>query len=106
MKNKLDYAPEAQRDLDEIWDYIAFDLENPAAAAGTVERILNEIGKLADFAEAGAPLHSVADVDSDYRFLVCGNYLAFYRVEGNDVFIDRILYGRRDYLRILFGDTL
>lgn len=104
MKNKLHYAPEAQRDLDEIWDYIAFDLENPAAAAGTVERIMDAIGKLADFPEAGAPLRSVADVDSGYRFLVCGNYLAFYRVEGNEVYIDRVLYGRRDYLRILFGD--
>ena len=33
-----------------------------------------------------------------------GNYLTFYRVNGNEVYVDRILYGRRDYLRILFGD--
>ena len=30
--------------------------------------------------------------------------MIFYRVTGKDVFIDRVLYGRRDYLRILFGD--
>ena len=29
-----------------------------------------------------------------------------YRVHGNDVYIDRILYGRRDYLRSLIGDQL
>ena len=105
MKNKLHYTHEAQRDLDEIWDYIVSDLSNPAAAERTVNRIMDAIDQLADFAEMGAPLHSVADVESDYRFLVCGNYLAFYRVDGNEVYIDRILYGRRDYLRILFGDT-
>ena len=31
--------------------------------------------------------------------------MVFYRVNGADVFIDRVLYGRRDYLRILLGDT-
>ncbi len=104
MKNKLHYAPEALRDLDDIWEYIALELNNPAAAKRTVSRIMDSADGLAEFAEAGAPLHSVADVESDYRFLVCGNYLMFYRIEGKDVFIDRVLYGRRDYLRILFGD--
>ena len=31
--------------------------------------------------------------------------MVFYRVSDKDVFIDRVLYGRRDYLRILFADT-
>jgi len=41
-------------------------------------------------------------VDSDYRFLVTGSYLTFYRVYGSDIYVDRVLYGRRDYLRVLF----
>ena len=36
--------------------------------------------------------------------LVCGDYLAFYRVDGDTVYVDRILYGRRDYMALLFGD--
>ena len=43
-------------------------------------------------------------MESDYRFLVSGNYLSFYRTYGNEVYVDRILYARRDYMRILFGD--
>ena len=62
------------------------------------------ICKLADFPLIGAPLSSIYEIDSDYRFLVCGNYLAFYRPQESEVLIDRILYGRRDYLVILFGD--
>ena len=52
-----------------------------------------------------ASLSSIADVESDYRFLVTGSYLTFYRVLDNDVYVDRVLYGRRDYLRILFEDV-
>jgi prevent-host-death family protein len=41
----------------------------------------------------------------DYRFLVCGSYLAFYHTLAKKVYIDRILYGKRDYIKILFGDS-
>jgi len=37
------------------------------------------------------------------RFLVCGSYLDFYRLQSKEIFIDRILYIRRGYLTILFG---
>lgn len=88
--------------MDEIWDYISSELQNISAAERTVNRIMDDVDRLADFAEIGAPLSSIADVDSDYRFLVTGSYLTFYRVYGSDIYVDRVLYGRRDYLRILF----
>ena len=103
--NKLHLSPEAQEDLSEIKAYIAEDLENPQAALSTVSKITKTIRLLQEHALIGTPLSSVADVNSDYRYLVSGNYMVFYRVAGKDVFIDRVLYGRRDYLRILFADT-
>lgn len=106
MKHKILYSKESRRDLDEIWDYIASELQNPIAAERIVNSIMDAVNQLADFAETGAPLTSVADIESDYRFLVTGNYLTFYRVYENKVFVDRVLYGRRDYLRILFGDII
>ena len=53
----------------------------------------------------GASLSSIADVESDYRFLTLDRVFTFYRVLDNDVYVDRVLYGHRDYLRILFGDV-
>jgi plasmid stabilization system protein ParE len=97
-------SPAAADDLSEIKRYIADELQNPTAAASTVGKILKSVGTLADFPEIGAPLSSVVDIDTAYRFLVCGKYLAFYYVESGDAFVVRILYGRRDYVRILFGD--
>lgn len=103
MKHKIYYSVESRRDLNEIWDYIASELQNASAAERVVTGILDAVQQLADFAELGAPLSSIADVEDGFRFLVVGNYLTFYRIENGGVYIDRILYGRRDYLRILFG---
>ena len=101
--NKLFFSPEAVNDLDQIWTYINNELQNPVAAQKIVSDILDTIEKLQDFSELGPPLSSITEFESDYRFLVCGKYIVFYRVMGLDVHIDRVLYGRRNYIRILFG---
>ena len=103
---KLYYSPLSQDDLNKIWEYISKGLENPGAARRIVNEILAAIMRLNKFPEMGARLSSIAKIGSDYRFLVIGNYLAFYRFTDDGVYIDRILYGRRDYMKILFGDGL
>lgn len=100
--NNLHLSEEAQNDLAEIKAYIAEKLDNPSAALATVSRITKSLRILRTYAEAGALLSSIAEVESDYRFIVSGNYMSFYRTYGNEVYVDRILYARRDYMRILF----
>ena len=41
MKNSIHYSPEAQNDMDEIWEYIVFELCNPQAAENTVNKIMD-----------------------------------------------------------------
>ena len=106
MKNKVYYSPESRRDLDDIWDYIVSELQNRSAAERVINRIIDAVDPLKNFAEMGTPLSSIADIGTDYRFLVSGNYMVFYRVQGNDVYIDRVLYGRSDYMSVLFKDLL
>lgn len=104
MKNNIHYSLEARNDLDEIWEHISFELCSPQAAENTVNKIMDTVDELENFSEIGTILFSVTGIESDYRFLTSGNYMVFYRVNGQDVYIDRVLYGRRDYLRILFPD--
>lgn len=104
MKYEVKYSPQSQRDLDEIWDYIKEELGNPSAAERVVGSILDAVEQLEIFPNSGKLLDNIAPVEHNYRFLICGNYLVFYRIYPNEVFVDRILYGRRDYLRILFAD--
>ena len=106
MKNKIHYSSESRRDLDDIWDYIVSELQNRSAAERVIDCIIDAVDPLKNFAEMGAPLSSIAEIGTDYRFLVSGNYMVFYRVQGSDVYIDRVLYGRSDYMSVLFKDLL
>lgn len=103
--NNVYLSEEAKTDLTEIKAYIERELLNPSAALNTVSRITKSLRILQDHAQAGAPLSSIADIESDYRFIVSGNYISFYRVYSSEIYIDRILYARRNYMRILFGNS-
>ena len=100
---ELKYSPEALRDLDEIWKYIHSDLCNPDAADNTVNTILDKTEALRDFPYSGTPLDVISRIHSDYRFVTANSFLAFYRVYDGIVYVDRVLYERRDCLRVLFG---
>ena len=101
--HKIRFSPEAANDLEQTKNYITEELGSESSAIRTVSDILGRIRTLGDFPQIGAPLSSIVKIDTDYRFLVCGNYTAFYRVDGETVFIIRVLYGKRNFMEILFG---
>ena len=97
-------SPEAENDLERIGDYIARQSGSFKTALNTIRKIKDRINDLKKFPLIGKRLSSIITIDTDYRFLGCGSYLAFYRYNNDDVFIDRILHGRQDYISILLGD--
>lgn len=99
--NQLHFSPSAQQDLLEIKRYIEEDLRNPTAAESAVQHILQSLHVLNQYAQAGTPLATLTAVNTDYRFITSGNYMSFYRIRQTDIYIDRILYSHRNYLRIL-----
>lgn len=101
-KSRVRYSPEALNDLDEIWSYISNELQNPTSASETIDNIMDTIDGLNDFPEMGPTLSSITGIESVFRFLVCKSYMAFYHLNGRIASIDRILYGKNDYIRILF----
>ena len=101
---KLVISPAANDDLISIRDYIANDLDSPKAAANTINKILKSIRILADFPLSGALLESIIEFSTDYRFIVSSNYISFYRYLDDTIFIDRVLYGGRDFMKILFAN--
>lgn len=101
--NKLIVSPEAARDLDGIRQYIAFELKNNSSALHVVHGITKELRILQRYAEAGPSVEALTGYPTDLRILVCGQYIALYRVEGNTVSVARVLNAKQDYLRVLFG---
>ena len=103
MKFSLKFSPEALRDLDKIYNYISNTLNSPVAADHTVNKILGKTDFLAENPEIGTQLFFENDLYSGYRYMVSDNYLVFYRISGDSVYVDRVIYGKRDYMKLLFS---
>ena len=99
-------SPLAKADMTEIGDYISRQLKNPGAARRQIQRFREAILPLGDFPEMGTPLPAPGSQGPAYRYLVCGSYMIFYHLIDASVLVDRVLYGRRDYMTLLFGKEL
>lgn len=104
--NKLVLSPEAAKDLAGIQQYISRALKNPNSAQRTVRRITKELRILERYAEAGPAVAALTGYPSDLRILICGNYIAVYKVDGSTVLIARIINAKQDYITVLFGKDL
>ena len=103
MNKKLLYAPEALQDLDDIGEYISEELSSPKAANKILTEICSTIDLLSNNPLMGAKLSALTNIVSDYRYLVVKKYLVFYRIKESAIYIDRILYSKRNYLSILLA---
>lgn len=105
MANKysLYIYPQAAKDIESIFDYIAYELKNADAAAKQID----DFEKLFDtvcFAPLSCPLINNEFVkDPSLRKLIVNNYIAFYRLDGEHERIEivRVLYGMMDFKNLL-----
>ena len=104
MKLKIRVNPLALSDIIEIKAYIFED--NPEAAIKFGNLLYSKIENLADFPEMGTSLNTKINIKTDYRFILCGVYLIFYKIEGEFLSVYRILNGMRDYLAIIFEEEI
>lgn len=103
MKNNLHLSKKFKADLKEIKKYISSALKSPLTAKNTINDILDTISNLETFSDIGSPLNTIIDVDTNYRYILSGNYMIFYHTENSTVEIDRVLYGKRDYINVILN---
>lgn len=97
-------SPEVKDDLDEIWDYIAYELNNPVSANKIIDNLLAAIDSLEQSANRGKDLYFHDGTFSGYQWILSGSYYIFYQVKHREVFAARVIYSGRDYLSILFHE--
>lgn len=102
---QVEISPQAVKDLLEIKSYIENEFKNPIATHNTVEKIIKTYEDLAKYPEIGIPIERYVSFPSDYKFVLANNYSIFYRIEGKFVKVIRIMYSRRDFIRILFSEN-
>lgn len=103
---KINFTPNALEDMCEIKLYITNELCSEQSAQKVIDKIANRIEQLSVFPESVSLLSSIVKIEAPYRFLVCSNYIAFYKIDGDEVNIIRVLYGRRNFMQILFKKTI
>jgi len=103
MAYKLNVSREAHQDIDDIVTYITYELKNPKAATGFLDDVEKSYHNVVDNPFIYALCNESRLRRNGYRKIVIKNYLIFYRVDEseNTVFIVRVIYGARDYAKLL-----
>jgi plasmid stabilization system protein ParE len=98
MKRRYILAPQAARDLIQIWRYIK--KESSQETADRVESVIrSKFAYLADFPQGG---HWRRDLTTaEVRFLASYSYLIVYRPDTTPLEIVAILHAHRDVAKIL-----
>ena len=97
MSDRLRYSPQAQLDLDEIFDYFADELGNPEKGESGVSGILAAARKIPGRPTRFPPVGPLPFTTDEYRFLQVGSYVIFFREKEDEVYVDRVLNNRRDF---------
>ena len=100
MKSKpVAFAPRAERDLEDIADYIATD--NPERALTFVQELRVRCRKVGDFPRSPRRFPQLGD---DAHILPYENYIILYRDLPTEISIERILHGARDIMALIAPD--
>lgn len=88
-------------DMEEIYTYIAKQLQAPENAMGQYNRIAEAIQKLNVFPERVRIMESEPEHTMGLRQLPVDNFSAFYVIEDERVIVTRVLYSASDISRRL-----
>ena len=98
---RLSFLPLFENDLNEIVDYITFELKNPEAANRLVDAVEAALMKRLDNPIAFAPYQSMKERTHRYYRINVHNYCIFYVVIEDVMEVRHIYYNRRDLQNIL-----
>ena len=96
---RIRYLSTAQKDLDEIFDYILKD--NPSAALSLLEKFDHSISQLSLNPKLGVIPKDDRLKNLGYRMLIVEKYLVFYVVKPRSIQIRGIIHGARKYSFLL-----
>ena len=99
VKYQVKITPQAFRDIDMIYDYIARHLLEPGTANNLVDEIEAGIFSLEEMPNRGAPRRIGNYANKGYRQLFIKNYTIVYRVDDTEkqVIIVTVKYSGRDF---------
>jgi plasmid stabilization system protein ParE len=92
----IQITDKALEDMEEIYTYIAEQLQAPENAMGQYNRIAEAVQKLNVFPERVGIMESEPEHMMGLRQLPIDNFSAFYVIENDKVIVTRVLYSASD----------
>jgi plasmid stabilization system protein ParE len=101
--HRTDVSEPAEHDLMNVVRYISAQVDAPVTAVHMMDAIEEALGGLADMPQRYPPLAEERLAALGYRKLIVKNHIAFFTIDEKNkvVNVERILYARRDWMRIL-----
>lgn len=104
MSHRIEYSPVALRDLDRVFAEVYEASKSEDTATQYVIELMDRVSGKREFPKSGSPLYYEGGF-TGYYFVVFKAYMAFYRVREDAIFVDRVVYGKSDYMRVIFRNS-
>ena len=104
MSYTIVYSPEAQSDLDKIWDEVYETSKNFEIADQYIEGLRNAIRQKKQYPKTGSLLNYMGESTGIY-YVPFKKYTVFYRIRDKKIEVGRVLFSRSDYMKTLFGKS-
>ncbi len=95
------YSEEAKQDLIEIKRYIKYNLQEPDIVNKLISKIKNAIEDIKNNPEVYAIIDDDFIKKLEIRKIIVDNYIIFYRIKSNTIEIVKVIYGRRNWIKLL-----
>ncbi len=90
---QVDITRSAEKDVEEIWTYIAID--NPNEATKFIFKLEEQVSTLKRFPFRCLLIPENAILGTENRHLLYGNYRTIFRISGKTVHVLRVIHGSR-----------
>ena len=100
MKYRIEFSKAAIRDLDRMWAEVFEASRSNDTSNQYITDLLDFTEKRSIFPKAGNPLY-YENSFTGYYYIIFKAYIIFYRLEEEKMLIDRVLFGKSDYIRQL-----
>ena len=104
-KYMINICPEAWVEIEKIAEK-HLSLVGPASAKKVTDQLLNDIEMLTSNPYMGKECEKLILIPNHYRRLISGNYICFYRIIGNTIFIYHIVDGRTNYTQLFKNEII
>lgn len=97
---KINYSNLFMDDFAEALVYIKEVLKNEDASNNLKSNTNDKIQEFKKYPHTGTRLYN-DNIETKYRYIRVNNYYVFYYVKNDKVYIDRFIYAKRDFIKVL-----